>query len=184
MFAAIEPYILWIKIGAAVVLVVGYTIFVCNFWGGHVSEKYETAIAKQKAEAARMLLAKTNDVIAHEAENTNLLQELEGKDNELDALRGDTEKRVRAAVAGAGGLRDPGYRKGSDCPGQVTAPGPDSGDSTDTGGKLSGIATEFLFDQARKALVLRDRLTVCRAYALEVEAFRAKQQVENTQITP
>ena len=113
--------------------------------------KYDAAVARQKAEAGKVLQEATERAIAAERLNNKLAQTLEVSHaqnrQKLDAALTDNRRLAREL----GGLRDPGYREGGNCAVPTTATGSGIAIRQPATGRLSAEATEFLLDFARDA---------------------------------
>jgi hypothetical protein len=132
--------------------------------------RYEAAIAAIKAEAAETLATQTEAVRQADRAWIATRDKMETDHAQALALVSQEAAAARAAVAAAGGLRDPGRRPGGGCPvpgAAQPAAGPD-GATADS--RLSDAAAGFLFDQAERADRLAVLAATCHDYAVAVQA--------------
>jgi hypothetical protein len=126
--------------------------------------KYDAAVARQKAEATKVLQEATERAIAAERINNKLAQTLEVSHaqnrEKLDAALTDNRKLAREL----GGLRDPGYREGSSCTMPATTSGPGIALRQPSTSRLSAEATEFLLDFARDADRVAEYANLCHSW--------------------
>lgn len=170
----------WIILGVVVAFVVAVAgAYLKGHSDGAASEnlKWTAAVEQQKDEAAQLKAQLTDKVLKLERDNAALAAQKEKEDAQHRQALDKAYDSARAAAAHAGGLRDPGARRGGSgsCPGGASAAAPGSpGSSAPAGGVLSDEAQQFLFDFAREADQLnldfervRGDATQCRALIKE-----------------
>lgn len=126
--------------------------------------RFDAAIARQKAEAVKVLQEATDRAITAERKNNQLAQNLEvshvQNKQKLDQVLTDN----RRLALELGGLRDPGYRDGGNCTVPSTPNGPGIALRQPSTGRLSTEATEFLLDFARDADRVAEYANLCHSW--------------------
>jgi hypothetical protein len=136
---------------------------------------YETALKKQKAEAAKLLDAERAKTAAAESALRQFKDEQEVKDGQHQATVNDLERRLRSAGGPSMRLRDPyatGCRlSGGSAQGATAAsPGAGAADAAEGSGLLSKQLTALLFELARSADEINIAYASCRADAMNLRA--------------
>jgi hypothetical protein len=170
----------WVILALLIVFIGGVTV---AYFKGHDDGtdaeriRWELATEKQKKEAAATLAAETAKVLDLERKYSALSAELDKKDRDHAQALDRAYSDARAAAVRAGGLRDPGARRGcgGDRPQGAASTAPGGAEPAPAGGgALSEAAEQFLFDFARKADQLsldfervRGDAKLCRAVTQE-----------------
>ncbi len=140
------------------------------------TDRYETALAKQKAEAATMLAGETAKTRATEQALQAFKNTQELNDANHQKIVADLSDRLRRAAGPAMRLRDPNatpgcWAGGGSAPSQTTSP-TDTGpaDGTQTAGLLSAELTGLLSKLTREADDINDAYASCKADSIAVRA--------------
>ena len=147
----------WIILGAVLFLGVAVTAAYLTGHSNGVHEenqRWTIATETQKKEAAKTLAAETQRVLELERKNAELSATLDTRDKEHRDELDRAYTRARRDAAAAGGLRDPGARRGGGCDlaRGKDAPTPGGTQPAAAGGAtLSQEAEQFLFGFAREA---------------------------------
>ena len=132
--------------------------------------RYDAAIARQKAEAVKVLQEATDRAIAAERKNTQLalLMEVDHAENrkKLDQSLADNRRLAREL----GGLRDPGYREGCSCPVPGSSASTGIALRQPTDGRLSAEASDFLLEFARDADRAAEYANLCHGLVTKINA--------------
>lgn len=147
----------WLLLGFVLLLGTAVTVAYLSGHGAGIDEenaRWTIASEQQKKEAAQTLAVETQRVLELERRNSELSAALDTRDKEHRDELDRAYDRARRDAAAAGGLRDPGARRG--CGGDLArgkdAPAPGGAQPTPAGGAaLSQEAEQFLFGFAREA---------------------------------
>lgn len=169
----IKEYATLIKWLVILALAMVYTVGVHRDGTKRERVKWEAKVSKLELKAEKELSAAQGDLRARE-------QELYGHINQLEAQNvKDKDQAVvdlrnaRAVIAAAGGLRDPGRREGSSCPGIQGAAAAGRSDG-ETGSKLSDEASDFLSGEASRADSIAKQLGLAQTYIIDLTAACSK----------
>lgn len=166
----------WLILGAVLFLGVAVTVAYMSGHGAGTHEenqRWSLVAEQQKKEAAQELSSKTQKVLELERRNSELSATYDKREEEHRDELDRAYDRARRDAAAAGGLRDPGARRGGggQCPrGANAAPAQGAQSATAGGGALSQEAEQFLFAFAREADQLSLDFERVRADALQCRA--------------
>jgi hypothetical protein len=132
--------------------------------------RYDAAIARQKAEAVKVLQEATDRAITAERKNTQLALSMEvdhaQNRQKLDTVLADNRRLAREL----GGLRDPGYREGGSCTVPATPAGTGLAVRQPATGRLSAEASDFLLEFARDADRVAEYANLCYDWVKKINA--------------
>jgi hypothetical protein len=132
--------------------------------------RFDAAIARQKAEAVKVLQEATDRAIMAERKNNEIAKTLEVSHaqnrQKLDAALSDNRRLAREL----GGLRDPGYREGGSCTVPATPAGSGIALRQPSTGRLSAEATEFLLEFARDADRAAEYANLCNGWIKKLDS--------------
>jgi len=153
---------------AAIACLAGVVIGALPAWyftAEYKDSKWGKAISDQKVEAANVLQAETDKVLAAERAANKFKDQLEKQ-------HADSQKRIDTTLADnrrlareLGGLRDPGRRPSGSCPAPGTSDASGVNSSASTEGRLSDQASEFLLEFAAEADRVAEYAMTCHLWA-------------------
>jgi hypothetical protein len=132
-------------------------------------DRYEAAIQKQKAEAAKVLLDETNKVRDLERRVGLLNNHIEVEHARRDKELQDERRRLERLARERGGLRDPGRGgAGRDCSPGGDRPTSGGGAGAASGAELSAEASGFLHQLAAEADAVVAQYLTCQGYVVKL----------------
>lgn len=192
LIAWFNPTRLMIVLGLALALLasfVGYGELRAHQATQATAQKYQSAIDKQKVEAAGVLAVQTRKVLALERElgTMRAQQEADYEKRRMDS-RAAEQALAGAAARNGGRLRDPNAGRGDSCGHPEGADQPDTAGREGDPGEASGLLSVQLSDLLRRVLreadEINDAYSLCRADAIGVRTILERGDRGALQIDP